>query len=260
MKVSTLRPGLMVQVRTSITGNVKYRTQTLTPDYTTDEGERKAEWSTERTVRNPQEHEAAVKARSAIRSRIQGVCIQSNAFSLSCLENKADELDAAIKEANTIADDFNREAEVTRLIAYITVYRIEQDDARALAAINKNIRELMDTMAEGLQTLDVEKVRAAANDARALAGMLTDSAKEEVQQAVDLARKAARQLKTAGEQGAAEIDLVTIGRLKEARTSFLDLDEGEAIGTVEAEGRGLDLEPEPVEIKTAPASSPTFDL
>jgi hypothetical protein len=53
---------------------------------------------------------------------------------------------------------------------------------------------------------------------------------------------------------------VTIGRLKEARTSFLDLDEGEAIGTVEAEGRGLDLEPEPVEIKTAPASSPTFDL
>lgn len=249
MRVSILRPGLTVQVRTSITGNVKYRTQTLKSDYTTEEGERKARWETERTVRDPAEHDAAVKARSAIRSRIQGVCIQSNAFGLSCLESKSAELDAAIAEADAVATEFNQSAIYTKIITYINVYRVEQDDARALAQINKNIRELMDTMSVGLAELDAEKVRAAANSARELGGMLTNSAKEQVQAAINLARKAARQIVEAGKTGAVEIDNATIARIQEARTSFLDLDEGEGldVGEVVPEGRGVDLEPESME-------------
>ena len=119
-----------------------------------------------------------------MRSAIQRVCIQSNAFGLSCLESQAGDLDIALKEADKLAAEFNETAKLTRLIVYSNIYRVEQDDARAIAQINKNIRELMDSMAEGLQNLDVEKVRAAANDAKALGGMLTDSAKAEVQAAV----------------------------------------------------------------------------
>ena len=259
MRISILRPGFTVRVATSITGNTKYRTTDLGTKLEGDTEE--SRWETERTTKDKAEQERAVKARSAIRSRIQGVCIQSNALGLSCLENKAEELDAAIADADMIAAEFNATANVTKLIAYINVYRVEQDDARAIQQINKNIRELMDTMSEGLKELDADKVRVAANSARALGGMLTDNAKEQVQAAIDLARKAARQIVQAGETGAAEVDRVTINRIQEARTAFLDLDDdGVEIESTVPVGRGLDLEPDAVEIKTAPASSPMFDL
>ena len=85
LNTSTLRPGLMVSLKTSIQGNVNYRTLTLEGDHITETGERKARWETERTVTDPVEHEAAIRARSLARSKIQCVCANS-AFGLLCPE------------------------------------------------------------------------------------------------------------------------------------------------------------------------------
>jgi len=73
--ISTLRPGLLVNIKTSIKGNVSY-----------DKGEEKvtvrkgveiSEWETTKFVQDPAEQEAAVEIRSKARNLIVGVCAVS---------------------------------------------------------------------------------------------------------------------------------------------------------------------------------------
>lgn len=243
MDLTTLRPGLLVSVKTSITGNVKYITKDLERDHLTPEGEKLARWETERTIKDPAEHDAAVAARSLARSKVQSVCAQS-AFGLLCPEVMQDKLDAAVAEARTITEAFNRGASLTRLNFYVIAGRISPDDVEAVRAINSEVTELMAKMAEGLGNLDVKAVRDAANRARSLGSMLSDDAKDRVKGAIDIARKAARDIVTAGETGAAEIDRAAIARISEARAAFLDLDEAAPVGEVMHTAAALDLEPE----------------
>ncbi len=56
LKASTLRPGLLVSVKTSIRGNVTYSTRDLDPDHIESDGSRQARWETERRIADPQEH------------------------------------------------------------------------------------------------------------------------------------------------------------------------------------------------------------
>src|SRR5690348_7110755 len=49
MKLTTLRPGLLVSLKTSIVGNTEYRRVQLEADHVTEEGTRRARWETERT-------------------------------------------------------------------------------------------------------------------------------------------------------------------------------------------------------------------
>ena len=246
MRTSTLRPGLMVHVGTSLKGNTSYRTRDLGTETATDAEGRCVEiskWDTERTVLDKAEQERAVKARSLVRSKVQCVCIQSNAFGLSCLEKDEAKLYAAITEAEAIAADFNRTASVTELSVFIQVGRVAADDERAVANINREMRGLIETMAEGMKNLDKEAIRDAANRARALGGMLTDNARAEVQAAIDVARKAARQIVEAGEEGAGEVDRAAIRKVLEARTGFLDLDdEGSEVAPVQPAARPVDVE------------------
>jgi hypothetical protein len=216
MLTSTLRPGLLVSLKTSIAGNVNYRTLTLESDHITETGARQARWETERTVVDPQEHEAAIKARSLARSKIQCVCANS-AFGLLCPESKAAELEAAVVEARAIVDAFNRSAGLTRLSFNLIA-------------------------GKGLANLDVSKVRDAANKARSVGAMLTDDAKERVQAAIEVARKTARAIVSAGEEGAVEVDRVAIRKVLDARTSFLDLDDAGEVAAVQPTARPVDFE------------------
>lgn len=243
MDMTTLRPGLLVSVKTSITGNVKYITKDLEVDHLTPEGEKLARWETERTIKDPAEHERATAARSLARSKVQSVCAQS-AFGLLCPEVLQDKLDAAVTEARAITDAFNSTATLTRLNFYVIAGRISPDDVEAVRAINSEVTELMARMAEGLSNLDVKTVRDATNRAKSLGSMLSDDAKGRVQGAIDIARKAARDIVTAGETGAAEIDRAAIARISEARTAFLDLDEQAPIGEVKHVATALDFEPD----------------
>jgi hypothetical protein len=240
MQLSTLRPGLLVSLKTSIRGNVNYKTLTLEGDHITETGERRARWETERTVTDPQEHEAAIRARSLARSKIQCVCANS-AFGLLCPESKASELEAAVAEARRIVDAFNAQAGLTRLSFNLIAGKIAPDDVEAIKAINSEMSDLMASMAEGLSNLDVSKVRDAANKARSVGAMLTDDAKERVQAAIEVARKAARAIVQAGEEGAVEVDRVSIRKVLDARTAFLDLDDAGEVAPVQPVARPVDV-------------------
>lgn len=239
---TTLRPGLLVSLKTSVSGNVSYFKQEIEPDHLTRDGKRQARWETERVISDPKEHEAATRARGRALTAIRTVCSRS-AFGLLCPEIDTERLEKAIAEARRIADEFNATARLTRVTVYVITGRIAPDDVEAVKAINSEIRELLEDMQRGLKNLDVETVREAANKARNIGAMLSPDAAARVNSAIEVARSAARRIVKAGDQAASEIDRATLRRIEEARTAFLDLDEGKAIAKPIVEGRALDLAP-----------------
>lgn len=255
---TTLRPGLLVGLKTSISGNVKYNKQVLETDHITETGARKAKWETERTVIDPEEHEAATKVRSKARTIISSVCAQT-AFGLLCPDIAADDLRVALIEARKLCDDFNRSAKLTRVYLNAITGRIAPDDVQAVRAINEEVRQLLAEMADGVQKLDVKIVREAAGRAKQLGAMLTPAAQARIQIAIDAARATATRIVAAGEQAAVEIDRRTLATLSEARTAFLDIDQPDReVAAPVSEGRAIDLAPEQGEdIKpVAPKSRP----
>lgn len=258
MQTTTIRPGLLVSLHTSITGNVSYRALTIEGEHVNDQGELKATWQTEKTVANPDEHKRATEVRSKARALIAGVCAHS-AFGLLCPEVDANVLGDKIKEAQKLAADFNATAELTRVRVSVLAGKIAADDVQAAQAISGEIRDLLDNMAEGVRKLDVEAIRDAANRAKKLDAMVSPDASVRLQQAIDAARSAARQIVKAGETAGAEIDQRAIRKIMEGRTAFLDLTEAQDVAQPVTTGRALDMEPAP--IITAPATqAPQFDL
>lgn len=246
MQVSTLRPGLLVSLKTTIAGNVRYEKATLEPEHLTDSGMERARWETTRTVTDPAEHEAAKVARGKARSLISGVCA-SSAFGLLCPESNAEKLEAAIREARAVADTFNSRASLSRVTVYVITGRIAPDDVEAMRAINSEVRELLADMESGIKNLDASAVREAASKARNLSTMLVPASAERMQAAIDAARSAARKITKAGEQAIAEIDATVLTTIAGARTAFLDLDGTDsAIAAPEAETRVLDLAPKKI--------------
>lgn len=252
---STLRPGLLVSLKTSLTGNVSYQTKTIEAETKTEAGALYALWETARTVADPEEHEAGKKARSAARSAVSRVCSQS-AFGLLCPEANGAELEEAVAEARRIADRFNATAKLTRLGVYVITGRIAADDVEAAKAINSEVRELLDTMRKGVSDMDPETIRDAANRARGLGQMLQPEAEARLRVAIEAARSAARQITKAGESAAIEVDQLAIRRIAESRTAFLDLSEAAEVKTATATGRAVDFlsEPAPTPLACAPAN------
>lgn len=250
---TTLRPGFLVSLKTSLTGNVTYSKRTIEADHQTDDGARLASWETERTIANAAEFESGGKARGFARTAITRVC-STTTFGFLCPEARGDELGAGIAEARRIAEEFNATATVSNLYVGVIVGRVAQDDAEAVRAINQEVRSLLDDMGRGIKNLDVAAVRDAANKARSLGQMLTPQAAERVQKAIDAARDVARRMVKAGEQAAQAVDAATLSAIASARTAFLDLDDAKEIGEVKAEPRGLDLEPEAPGTPAQPAA------
>lgn len=241
---TTLRPGYLVGLKTSISGNVKYLKTTIQPDELDVElGIHTSKWETERRIANAEEQEKATKLRSEIRTMIGRHC-STTAFGMLCPQEAKADLDQAMLDAQAKVADFNKAAQTTRIRVDALCGRIEPDDAKAVRAINNEVAELMETMKQGLQSLDVDKVRGAADRARDLGQMLSLEAQAKVTVAIEQARALARKIKAAGETAAVEIDRMTIARLTETRTAFLDLDDQGEVQSPEAAGRALDLSPE----------------
>jgi hypothetical protein len=238
----TLRPGLLVSLRTQVRGNVRYERHVLEPEHATDEGTEKERWETERTVFNPAEHALAVKAQSKARSLISSVCVKSD-FGLLCPEEKAADLDKAIDAARAVAEEFNDGAKLSHLSVNVITGHVASDDVKAVKAISEEVRDLLDDMTEGLKNLDVEAVRRAASKAKGIGGMLSGDAAARIQIAVDAARNSAKKIVKAGESVAQEIDNATIRKIVEQRTAFLDLDEVKEIQAPKASARSVDLTP-----------------
>lgn len=243
MSINTLRPGLLVSLKTACRGNVKYDKLDIEREHSTEEGSEVAKWETTRTISDPIEFEAARKAQSRATSIIRSCCTMS-AFGLLCPERDADLLDRSISDARKVVDEFNATASLTHVSVYIMTGRIAQDDVEAVRAINSEVRQLLDTMATGVSRLDVKLIRDAAGKAKQLGNMLSSDAQARVQIAIESARAAAKKIVAAGEAAAVEVDQLAMRRITEQRTAFLDLDDAfDTVSVQEAPARSLDFVP-----------------
>jgi hypothetical protein len=145
-----------------------------------------------------------------------------------------------VAQARALADAFNATAELTTVRFFIIAGRIAPSDAEAVRAINSEVRDLLDEMAIGVRELDAEAIRSAATRARGLGQMLSPEAAAKIQVGIDAARGAARQIVKAGE-GAQVVDRFAVAKLLEARTMFLDMDEGAAVAAPAVGANVLDL-------------------
>lgn len=253
MRPTTLRPGLLVSLKTTIKGNVTYAKRELEADHLTEEGMRLARWETERTITDPVEHEQAVKVRGKARTLISGVCALSS-FGLLCPENRAPELEKAIREAREIIEEFNVAARTTNVSLYVIAGRIASDDAEAARAIASEVRDLINDIEAGVRKLDVEQIRGACNKARNIGQMLSPEAAARIAVAIETSRKVARKLVQAGEEAAKEIDAQALRALQNARVNFLDMGEEKLPEQPQAQARAIDLDParKPAEPPAAP--------
>jgi hypothetical protein len=250
MQTRTLRPGVLVSLKTTVRGGVDYRRIDLEPSRQTENGESVAKWETTRTIEDPGEYERAIVARSKARALIVGACVPSD-FGLLCPDSRAADLEAAIVEADRIAADFNATAKTTRVGIWSITGRVEPDDARAQRAINAEVRDLIDAMERGIKTADVTAIRAAANEARKIGGMLTEETSGKISAAIEEARSAAREIvkrvEKDGEESAAVISGIKLEALESARFAFLDLDAPAApAAPIAPVAHEIDLATEPV--------------
>lgn len=251
VNTSTIRPGLLVSLHTYVRGGVSYSRRDLERGRTED-GAEFQRWETDRLVPDPVEYQRASDVRAEARKLIARECL-ATAFGLLCPVDREPRLRAAIGDARALVDDFNRTARRCRIEIPILLGRIAQDDEAAIRAVSAEARALLDEMAAGVASLNVDRIRENATKARALAGMLSPDAERTVSLAIDEARRVARRIVDAGERAAVVVGEVRTARLDAARFAFLDVD-GE-IGAVVADAlplpaRSVDFEdaaPDPVE-------------
>ena len=245
MKASTLKPGLLVSPKTSVTGGVDYQRNEIEADHATETGERIARWETTRTIADPAEYERAIQARGKARNTISAVCCASS-FGLLCPSARELELQQAIEAARQITEAYNRTAAGSRVDVYVLLGRVAQDDLEAARAISTEVRDLLDSMQSGIKMLDPEIIRDAASKARAIGGMLTEQAAERVSAAVSEARKAARDIvrrvEKGGELAAKVAAELSVKSINEARFAFIDLDTPAAVTSEAPTARGIDLD------------------
>jgi hypothetical protein len=227
---STLKPGRLISLKTSVDGNVTYDKETIEAEHKMRSGAVKSSWQTERTIADPAEHKAAQQARMKARGIVVSICAKS-AFGLLCPESNIKKLELAIAEARRVVDAFNKKSKITTVSLYVISGRIARDDVEAARAIKAEVREMLTLMQQGLKDRDVEKVRRAANQGRNIGAMLEPAVALVLKGAVDAARKGARKIVKEGEDAAAAIDREALNALQQARTAFLDVDDEPVIRT-----------------------------
>lgn len=239
--LSTLRPGLLVNIKTSIKGNVTY--DKSDEKFSSTGKTEVSTWETEKTVLDAKEQKAAVEVRSKARNLIVGVCAASE-FGLLCPEDKRPELNKAFADARKLCADFNAKSKVTRVKFNAIAGRIAPDDVEAVRAINGEVRGLLAEMKSGIKDLNVDRVRDAASRAKKLGNMLSTEAQARIEDAVSAVRKTAKAMVEAGDQAATAIDKATINKLNAARTAFLDIDPAAVVQVpTDKTARALDLAP-----------------
>lgn len=225
MNRTTMKPGYMVSLKTSITGNVSYKRVDL--DKSRDGSQEVEKWETTRFCMDGPEYDRAKEIRGKARNMVIGVCVSTSYATLCPIDREAD-LESAIQQAEALVSQFNREAVHTRIGFYPLAVLVESDNERATRAITAEVRELLDKMTAGIQSFDKDSIRDAADRAKAIGQMLDSSKQEQVNAAVDAARKAARQItkaiKEAGENARLVIGEINAAPIAVARFSFLDVD------------------------------------
>lgn len=273
MRTTTLKPGLLVSLKTRIIGGVEYQRADLTPPTDAPQGADAKRWETTRIVEDPDAWESARATRSKAQSLIRGACIKSD-FGLLCPVSLEAKLKDKIDEAQALAEKFNDGPQQIRVEVYVVSGRVADSDEQAARAIASEIRGLLDGMNQGIAEADPEAIRQAANRARNLGAMLDEESAGRVKKAIVEAREVAKaivkRVKGGGEVAEKVIAEFKLEALQAARFAFLDMDAPkvaacgeEQLPSIDA-GRvaGLDLET-PAVAPTAtpsPAGAPQRDI
>ena len=239
--VSTLKPGLLVHVSTSIKGNVSYDKGEET--VTNEDGVEVSTWETERTIKDAAEQKLATEVKSKARNLVVSVCVATE-HGLLCPTERRANLDAAFDNARALVVEFNANARTTRLKFNALAGYIAPDDLTAVRAINSEVRDLLADMTAGIENLDVERVRDAANRTKKIGNMLSPEMQARIDETIKAVREQAKKIVEAGDQAATVIDAEVVNKLAATRTAFLDLDDAvEVAAPDDTSGRALDLAP-----------------
>lgn len=220
-----LKPGLLVSVKTKLTGGVQYDRVDLANR--TEGAATVAKWETTRVIEDQAEFDRATKARSEAACAIRRHCIPS-AFGLLCPYDRREALEAGIVEAAEIVRDWNAAKPRTRLAVYVLRGEIATTDQEAARAISAEVRELVAEMRAGIDGLDPERIRKAATTAKQLGAMFSEEQGVRVGEAVKQARQAAREIvervQKNGERAEVVIGTLNTSAVNENRFAFLDID------------------------------------
>ncbi len=220
----TIRPGLLVSLKTATRGGITYNVVPL--ESATRGAAKVARWETTRSIADAEEHARAVVARGRCRTVISRVCCPSS-FGLLCPTESEEKLAEAIREAQAVAAAHNATARVTRVECLVITGRIADNDVMAARAIGAEVRDMLAAMEAGVRAADPEAIRKAANDARALSGMLSDDVRRSVSAAIaevrGIARDIVKRAEKGAEQAAAVVEGVNLQALQAARFAVLDL-------------------------------------
>lgn len=231
-KKIVLQPGILVSLRSSVSGGVSYDRTDLDADAPSNDGQATSRWETRKTVQDQAEHDRAMKVRGEAVSGIRKLCVVSS-FGLICPTAREPELAAAIAAARTVADEFNATALYTRISIRALRGHIASTDEEAAAAIAEEVRDLVDSMSAGISGLDVERIREAASRAAKLEDLLVEEQAKVVSEAVKAARSAARQIvkriQNDGESAAVVLSDIKRGAIEQARLTFLDVEDAAPI-------------------------------
>jgi hypothetical protein len=236
MTTSTIRPGILVSLKSAVSGGVSYERRDV-EKATTASGAIRAKWETEKTVDDPEEHAAATKARSDALALIRKGLIHT-AFGLLCPVDQEDALNDRRRQAKAIVEAFNGQSRVTRISVYCLMGRIASTDEEAARAIGAEVADLVSRMNGAIDRLDPEAIREAADKAKAMSAMLGDDQAATIGEAIKQARAAARQIvkriEKDGETAEVVVKDIQRGALEKARIAFLDLDDSPAVSPGDA--------------------------
>lgn len=224
MSTSVIRPGLLVALKSTVSGGVSYERKDLPVEGET--AKDTARWETIRTIEDPEEHKRASDARSLAVKEIRKVC-STTSFGLLCPESMEAELDAAVARARSIVALHNEGAKHTKVNVFALKGRIASSDTEAARAIGEEVSSLIEGMNDAIDRLDPAAIREAATKARQMSAMLSPELSQRVGEAVDAARRAARtivkRVEKDGEQAAVVLADIQRGAIEKARIAFLDL-------------------------------------
>jgi len=223
-----MRPGILVALRTRVSGGVHYARTDLPvdPSEADDAVGSIARWETIRTMEDPEEYKRAREVGALASAAISRLCIRTS-FGLLCPTSREEELDLAIAAARWNVDLWNTQTMHTTVTVNAIKGRIADNDEEAVRSLIAEATELVERMDQGLARADVQVIRDAASRARKLIGIMDNQAADSISAAVDAARQAAREIvRRVDTEGKRAEDIVgTVNReaFDGARFAFLDI-------------------------------------
>lgn len=231
MQSKLIKPSYLVSLKSTLSGGISYKRIDLDAKKSKDKSE-VTMWETTRVIDDKEEHERAVKARGKAVSLIRAICVPSS-FGLICPLYRSDEFDKAVTEAKEVINEFNKDANHTKIDIFVLKGEIASSDEEAVRAISSEIVSLVEEMQAGIDKLDVKMIRDAANKARNTLAALGDEQSKIVNEAVIQARHAARKIVKQIEKNGENVDAVMAeikrNELDRARAAFIDYSENEEI-------------------------------